>query len=163
MWRAARYLQENSNIYKNEIIQLNTNWRNNISNDSSLLVKEVEVFDPISENLDDDYNETNIVTEADISKATTNEADSVVIESVIRNGNTQMSQIQSDDSDKNNDTNVKSDENDNMNQIHMHTPCLQKLNDDNIEIVDINEVDEDSNAIHHDTLLHEEDIPHADP
>ena len=27
----------------------------------------------------------------------------------------------------------------------------------------MNEVDEDSNAIHHDTLLHEEDIPHADP
>ena len=139
MWRAAHYLLENSNIYKNENIQLNTNWLNDISNDSSSLVKEVEVFDPISENLDDDYNETNIVTEADISKATTDEADSVVIESVIRNVNTQMSQIQYNDSDKNNDTNVKCDsvENDNMNLIHMHTPCLQKLNDDNIEIMDI--------------------------
>ena len=27
----------------------------------------------------------------------------------------------------------------------------------------MNEVDKDSNAIHRDTLLHEEDIPHADP
>ena len=162
MWRAACYLLENSNVYKNENIQLNTDWLNNIFNDSSLLVKEVEVFDPILENLDD-YNETNIVTEADISKATTDEADSGVLESVIRNGNTQMSQIQSNDNDKNNDTNVKSDsdENDNMNQIH--TPCFQKLNDDNIEIVDMNEVDEDSNAVHHDTLLHEEGIPHAAP
>ena len=61
------------------------------------MVKEVEVFDPISENVDDDYNETNSVTEADISKAATDEADSVVIESVIRNVNTQTSQIQSND------------------------------------------------------------------
>ena len=37
------------------------------------------------------------------------------------------------------------------------------INNDKIELIDINEVDEDSNAIHHDTLLHEEDIPHADP
>ena len=27
----------------------------------------------------------------------------------------------------------------------------------------MNEVDEDSNKIHHDTLLHEGDIPQADP
>ena len=50
-----------------------------------------------------------------------------------------------------------------MNEHNMHTPCLQKLNDDNIKIMDMNEVDEDLNAIHHDTLLHKEDIPHADP
>ena len=49
-----------------------------------------------------------------------------------------------------------------MNQPNMHT-CVQKLNNDNIELMDMNEIDEDSNAIHHDILLHEEDIPHADP
>ena len=42
---------------------------------------------------------------------------------------------------------------------HMNTG----INNDKIELVDMNEVDEDSNAIHHDALLHEEDIPHADP
>ena len=50
-----------------------------------------------------------------------------------------------------------------MNQHNMHKPCLQKFNNDNIQIIDMNEVDEDLNAIHHDTLLQEEDIPHADP
>ena len=38
-----------------------------------------------------------------------------------------------------------------------------EINNDKIELIDMNEVDEDSNAIHRDTLLHEEDIPHADP
>ena len=42
---------------------------------------------------------------------------------------------------------------------HMNT----EINNDNIKLIDMNEVDEDSNAIHRDTLLHEEDIPHADP
>ena len=76
-----------------------------------------------------------------------------------------MLPIQCNHGDQNNNTNVQSDsaENDNINQLNMNTPCFQKLNDDNIEIMDMNEVDEDSNVIHCDTLLHEEDIPHADP
>ena len=45
----------------------------------------------------------------------------------------------------------------------MNTQCFPNINNDKIEIIDMNEVDEDSNSIHHDTLLHEEDIPHADP
>ena len=50
-----------------------------------------------------------------------------------------------------------------MNQHNKHTQCIHKLTNDNIEIDDLNEVDKDSNPIHRDTLLHEEDIPHADP
>ena len=42
---------------------------------------------------------------------------------------------------------------------HMNT----EINSDKIALFDINEIDEDSNAIHRVTLLHEEDIPHADP
>ena len=41
VWRAARYLLENSNIYKNENIKLNTDWLNSMSHDSSSFVKEV--------------------------------------------------------------------------------------------------------------------------
>ena len=36
-----------------------------------------------------------------------------------------------------------------------------EINNDKIELIDMNEVDEDSNAIHCDTLLHEEDICHV--
>ena len=83
----------------------------------------------------------------------------------IRNVNSQMSPIQCNHGDQNINTNVQSDsgENDNINQLNMNTPCLQKLNNDNIKIMDMNGVDEDSNVIHRDTLLHEEDIPHVDP
>ena len=60
-------------------------------------------------------------------------------------------------------TNVGSSWNDNIQKPsdveHMNT----EINNDKIELIDVNEVDEDSNAIHRDTLLHEEDIPHADP
>ena len=60
VWKATHYLLQNSNLYKNENIQLNTDWLNSISGDSGSLIKEVEVFDPISEHLSND-NETNIV------------------------------------------------------------------------------------------------------
>ena len=165
VWRVVHYLLQNSDLYKNENIQLNTDWLSSISDYSSSLVKKVEVFDPISEHLCDDDNEPNVVAKADISKAVTGEANSVVTQSDVRNVNSQMSPIQYNDSSNNNDTNVQSNssKNDNTNQLNMHTPCIQKLNNDNTEIDDLNEVDEDSNAIHQDTLLHEEDIPHADP
>ena len=126
---------QNSNIYKNENIQLNTDWLNSISGGSGSLIKEVEVFDPISEHLSND-DETNIVAESHSAEAVTNEK---------------------------NKTNVGSSHNDNIQKPsdieHMNT----EINNDKIELIDINEVDEDSNAIHHDTLLDEEDIPHADP
>ena len=151
MWRAVHYLLENSDIYRNENIQLNTDWLNSISDESSSLVKEVEIFDPISHHLCDDDNGTNIFTEGDISKAATDEAVSVVTDPDIRNVNSQMSPIQCNHSDQNNTT-VQSDsgENDNINQLNMNTPCLQKSNNDNM-----NKADEDSNVIHDDTLLHE--------
>ena len=129
---------QNSNIYKNENIQLNTVWLNSItciSDDSGSLIRELEVFDPISEHLCND-DETNIVAESHSTEAMTNEK---------------------------NETNVGSSHNDNIqkpNDVeHMNT----EIDNDKIELIDMNEVDEDSNAIHRDTLLHEEDIPHADP
>ena len=72
VWKATHYLLQNSNIYKNENIQLNTDWLNSISDDSGSLIKEVEVFDPISEHLSND-NETNIVAELHSAEAVTNE------------------------------------------------------------------------------------------
>ena len=45
VWKATRYLLQNSDIYKNENIQLNTDWLNSISDGSGSLIKEVEVFD----------------------------------------------------------------------------------------------------------------------
>ena len=42
VWRAARYLLENSNIYKNENIKLNTDWLNTMSHDSSSFVKRLK-------------------------------------------------------------------------------------------------------------------------
>ena len=90
------------------------------------MVKEVDIFDPISEHLCYDDSETNIVAEADISKDATGEADSVVTECDIRNVNSHKSPIQCNYSSNNNDTNVQSDssKNDNMNQLNMHTPCI---------------------------------------
>ena len=135
MWKATCYLLQNSNLYKNENIHLSTDWLNSISDDSGSLIKEVEVFDPISEHLSND-NETNIVTESHSTEAMTNEE---------------------------NEINVGSSNNDNIEKLndveHMNT----EINNDNIKLIDMNEVDEDSNVIHCDTLLHEEDIPHADP
>ena len=63
---------QNSNIYKNENIQLNTDWLNSISDESGSLVKEVEVFDPILEHLYN-YYETNIAAESHSTEAITNE------------------------------------------------------------------------------------------
>ena len=124
---------QNSNIYKNENIQLNTDWLNSISDDSGSLIKEVEVFDPISEHLSND-DETDIIAESHSAEAMTSEK---------------------------NVTNVGSSWNDNIQKPsdveHMNT----EINNDKIELIDMNEVDEDSNAIHCDTLLHEEDICHV--
>ena len=135
MWKATHYLLQNSNLYKNENIQLNTDWLNSISDDSGSLIKEVEVFDPISEHLSND-DETNIVAESHSTEPMTNEKY---------------------------ETNVGSSNNDNIQKLndveHMNT----EINNDKIKLIDMNEVDEDSNVIHRDTLLHEEDIPHADP
>ena len=135
VWKATRYLLQNSNIYKNENIQLNTDWLNSISDDSGSLIKEVEVFDPISEHLSND-DETNIIAESHSAEAMTSEK---------------------------NVTNIGNSCNDNIQKPsdveHMNT----EINNDKIELIDMNEVDEDSNAIHRDTLLHEEDIRHADP
>ena len=61
MWRAAHYLLQNSHIYKNENIQLNTDWLKSISDGSGSLIKEVEVFDPISEHLSNNDDEANNV------------------------------------------------------------------------------------------------------
>ena len=125
---------QNSDIYKNENIQLNTDWLNSISDGSGSLIKEAEVFDPISEHLSND-DEINIVAESHTAEPMTNEK---------------------------NETNVGSSHNDNIQKLsdieHMNT----EINNEKIELIDMNEVDEDSNAIHRDTLLHEEDISHAD-
>ena len=126
---------QNSNLYKNENIQLNTDWLKSISDDSGSLIKEVEVFDPISEHLSND-NETNIVAESHSTEAMTNEE---------------------------NEINVGSSNNDNIEKLNDVQHTNTEINNDKIKLIDMNEVDEDSNAIHHDTLLHEEDIPHADP
>ena len=64
---------QNSDIYKNENIQLNTDWLNSISDCSSSLIKEVEVFDPISEHLSNDDDEANIVAESHNTEAMTTE------------------------------------------------------------------------------------------
>ena len=125
----------NSNIYKNEDIQLNTDWLNSVSDDSGSLIKEVEVFDPISEHLCND-DEANIVAESHSTEAITNGK---------------------------NETNVRSSHNDNIQKPNDVENMNTETNNDKIKLIDMNEVDEDSNAIHRDTLLHEEDIPHADP
>ena len=72
VWKATRYLLQNSNIYKNENIQLNTDWLNSISDDSGSLIKEVEVFDPISEHLSND-DETDIIADSHSAEAMTSE------------------------------------------------------------------------------------------
>ena len=109
VWKATRYLLQNSNIYKNENIQLNTDWLNSISDDSGSLIKEVEVFDPISEHLSND-DETNIVAESHSPESMTNEKD---------------------------ETNVGSSHNDNIQKLsdveHMNT----EINNDKIEVIDI--------------------------
>ena len=64
---------QNSHIYKNENIQLNTDWLNSISDGSDSLIKEVEVFDPISEHLSNDDDETNIIAESQSAEAMTTE------------------------------------------------------------------------------------------
>ena len=133
---------QNGDIYKNENIQLNTDWLNSVSDCGGSLIKEVEVFDPISEHLSSDDDEANIVAESHSTEAMTTE---------------------------NNDTNVESSNshNDNIQKLSsaedMNTQCFPNINNDKIEIIDMIEVDEDSNAIHRDTLLHEGDIPHTDP
>ena len=145
-------------VYKNENIKLNTDWLNAISNGSCSFVKEVEIFDPISEHLNNDH-PTNIVTDTHSSKETGYDVNCVVTEADPRNKNSHMPSMQSNNSDENNPIDTKSDSSQNVNT---NQPSVQNVNNDIIEIDDLNEIDEDSNAIHHDTLLHEEDIPHAD-
>ena len=73
VWRAVHYLLQNSNMYKNENIQLNTDWLSSILDGSGSLKKEVEVFDPISEHLSNYDDETDIVAESHSADAMTNE------------------------------------------------------------------------------------------
>ena len=129
---------QNSHIYKNENIQLNTDWLNNISGSSGSLIKEVELFDPISEHLSNDNDEANFVGGSHSAEAMTTE---------------------------NNDTNVgiSNSHNDNVQKPSDVEHTNTDINNDKIELINMNEVDEDLNAIHHDTLLYKEDLPHADP
>ena len=145
-------------MYKNENLKLYTDWLNTMSHDSSSFVKEVEIFDPISEHLNDD-GPTNIVTDVHSSKETGYDVSCVVTEADPRNRNSHMPPMQSNNSDENNPIDIESDSSQNVN---INQPSVQNVNNDNIEIDDLNKIDEDSNVIHHDTLLHEEDIPHAD-
>ena len=66
---------------------------------------------------------------------------------------------------ENNDTNLGSSNshNDNIQKLTDVEHINADINNHKIELIDMNEADEDLNAIHRDTLLHEEDIPHADP
>ena len=145
-------------MYKNENIKLNTDWLNSISHYSSSFVKEVEIFDQISEHLNDDH-PTNIITDKHSSRETCSDVNCVLTEGDNRNRNSHMPPIQCNISDENNPINIETKSSQNSN---IKEPSVQNVNNDNIEIDDLNEVDEDANAIHRDTLLHEEDIPHAD-
>ena len=159
VWRAAHYLLENSNIYKNENIKLHTDWLNSMSEDSSSFVKEVEIFDPILEHLNNNHPK-NIITDEYSSRETCYDVNCVVTEADTRNRNSDIPPMQCNITDENNAINIETKSSQNAN---IKEPSVQNVNNDNIEIGDLNEVDEDSNAIHCDTLLHEEDIPHADP
>ena len=130
-----------------------------MSDDNSSFVKEVEIFDPISEYLNDDH-PTNIITDEHSSKETCYDMNCVLTKADIRNTNSHVPPIKCNISDENNPINIETKSSQNSN---IKEPSVQNVNNDNIEIDDLNEVDEDSNAIHRDTLLHEEDIPHADP
>ena len=83
----------------------------------------------------------------------------VLTEADTRNRNSHIPPMQCNITDENNAINIETRSSQNAN---IKEPSVQNVNNDNIEIGDLNEVDEDSNAIHRDTL-HEEDIPHADP
>ena len=130
-----------------------------MSQDSSSFVKEVEIFDPISEHLND-IHPTNIITDEHSSTETCYDVNCVLTEADTRNRNSHIPPMQCNITDENNAINIETKSSQNAN---IKEPSVQNVNNDNIEIGDLNEVDEDSDAIYRDTLLHEEDIPHADP
>ena len=129
-----------------------------MSHDNSSFVKEVEIFDPISEHLNNDH-PTNIITDEHSSKETCYDMNSVLTQADTRNTNSHVPPMKCNITDENNPINIETKSHQNAN---IKEPSVQIVNNDNIEIDYLNEADEDSNAIHHDTLLHEEDIPHAD-
>ena len=96
---------QNSNIYKNENIHLNTDWLNSLSDGSGSLIKEVEVFDPISEHLSNDDDEANIVVESHSAEAmTTENNDTNVGSSTSHNDNIQKpNNVEHMNTDINND------------------------------------------------------------
>ena len=102
VWKATCYLLQNSNLYKNENIQLNTDWLNSISDDSGSLIKEVEVFDPISEHLSND-NETNIVAESHSTEAMTNEGNEINVGSSNNDNIEKLNDVQHTNAEINND------------------------------------------------------------
>ena len=96
---------QNNDIYKNENIKLNTDWLNSISDSSSSLITEVEVFDPISEHLSNDDDEASIVAEVHSAEAmTTENNDTNVGSSSSHNDNIQkLSDVEHMNTDINND------------------------------------------------------------
>ena len=90
---------QNSNLYKNENIQLNTDWLNSISDGSGSLIKEVEVFDPVSEHLSND-DETNIVAESHSAEAMTNEKNETNVRSSHNDNIQKLSDIEHMNRDK---------------------------------------------------------------
>ena len=93
---------QNSNLYKNENIQLNTDWLNSISDDSGSLIKEVEVFDPISEHLSND-NETNIVAESHSTEAMANEENEINVGSSNNDNIEKLNDVEHMNTEINND------------------------------------------------------------
>ena len=45
VWKAADYLLKNSEIYKNENIQLNTKWLDTLETGTDSLVKQIDIFE----------------------------------------------------------------------------------------------------------------------
>ena len=164
VWKAADYLLKNSEIYKNENIQLNTKWLDTLETGTDSLVKQIDIFEGntlcSSTTPSDNIHGENL---AEIHDCPRNHRYNISHDEIC------VQSPQKQDTEQGCDTGQKA---------NLHSTCdcntmpshdtsngLSNRNEDDnvIELDSDDEEDEDFNVIHRDTLLHDPQVTHLDP
>ena len=164
VWKAADYLLKNSEIYKNENIQLNTKWLDTLETGTDSSVKEIDIFEE-NTSFRSTTSSNNIHGEnlGQIDDCPENHRYDTSNDEICVHSPEQQDTEQGCDTD--NRAKLHRTLDSNTIQYHNTSNVLPNTNEDRniIELDSDDEQDEDFNVIHRDTLLHDPQVTHLDP
>ena len=164
VWKAADYLLKNSEIYKNENIQLNTKWLDTLETGTDSSVKEIDIFEE-NTSFRSTTSSNNIHGEnlGQIDDCPENHRYNTSNDEICVHSPEQQDTEQGCDTD--NRAKLHRTLDSNTIQYHNTSNVLPNTNEDRniIELDSDDEQDEDFNVIHRDTLLHDPQVTHLDP